>query len=71
MKALEEKLLDLELRFSQQEELVDSLNTQVYRQQNKIVELESLCQAFAKRLQEVALSAQQKVSVVDEKPPHY
>lgn len=68
---LEERLVDLEIKLTRQEDIVETLNTQVYRQQKKIDELESLCASLARRLQEFALNASQKSSVVDERPPHY
>ena len=67
----EERLIDLEIRLSRQDDLVDTLNTQVYRQQKKIDELEALCTAMAKRLRELAVSAAQRQPVIDERPPHY
>ncbi|MFZ4528997.1 MAG: SlyX family protein [Undibacterium curvum] len=67
----EERLIDLEIRLSRQDDLVDTLNTQVYRQQKKIDELEALCTAMAKRLRELAVTAAQRQPVMDERPPHY
>ncbi|WP_329604517.1 SlyX family protein [Undibacterium curvum] len=67
----EERLIDLEIRLSRQDDLVDTLNTQVYRQQKKIDELEALCTAMAKRLRELAVTAAQRQPVLDERPPHY
>lgn len=67
----EERLIDLEIRLSRQDDLVDTLNTQVYRQQKKIDELEALCSALAARLRELAVTASQRTAVVDERPPHY
>ncbi|MFZ6643339.1 SlyX family protein [Undibacterium sp. TC4M20W] len=67
----EERLIDLEIRLTRQDDLVDTLNTQVYRQQKKIDELEALCAAMAARLREVAVAASQRTAVVDERPPHY
>jgi len=67
----EERLIDLEIRLTRQDDLVDTLNTQVYRQQKKIDELEALCTAMAARLREVAVAANQRTAVVDERPPHY
>jgi len=67
----EERLIDLEIRLTRQDDLVDTLNTQVYRQQKKIDELEALCAAMAARLREVAVAAAQRTTVVDERPPHY
>jgi SlyX protein len=71
MTTMEEKIIDLEIRLNQQDDLVDTLNTQVYRQQKKITELEALCLALANRMQEVAVAANQKHIVLDERPPHY
>ena len=67
----EERLIDLELRLSRQDDLVDTLNTQVYRQQKKIDELEALCVALAGRLKELAVMAAQKNTLIHEKPPHH
>ncbi|MFC5400792.1 SlyX family protein [Undibacterium jejuense] len=67
----EERLVDLEIRLSRQDDLVDTLNTQVYRQQKKIDELEALLTAMAGRMRELAVTASQRTAVVDERPPHY
>ncbi|CAN5866959.1 hypothetical protein BH11PSE12_BH11PSE12_06650 [soil metagenome] len=67
----EERLIDLEVRIARQDDLVDTLNTQVYRQQKKIDDLEALCLALAGRLRELAVSASQRTAVMDERPPHY
>nr|WP_314859803.1 SlyX family protein [uncultured Undibacterium sp.] len=69
--SVEERIIDLEIRLSRQDDLVDTLNTQVYQQQKKIDELEKLCVALAGRLRELAITANQRQSVVDERPPHY
>jgi len=67
----EERLVDLEIRLSRQDDLVETLNTQVYRQQKKIDELEVLLTAMAGRVRELAIAASQRNTVVDERPPHY
>lgn len=67
----EERIVELEIRSARQEDLVDTLNTLVYRQQKKIDELEALCTALAARIREVAIAANQRNTVVDERPPHY
>nr|WP_315477526.1 SlyX family protein [uncultured Undibacterium sp.] len=69
--SVEERIIDLEIRLSRQDDLVDTLNTHVYQQQKKIDELEKLCVALAGRLRELAITANQRQSVVDERPPHY
>lgn len=68
---VEERLVDFEIRLSRQDDLVETLNTQVYQQQKKIDELEKLCLALANRLREVAISANQRQTPIDERPPHY
>ncbi len=67
----EERLIDLEIRISRQDDLVETLNTQVYRQQQKIDELEALCLAMLGRMREFAASASERTGINDEKPPHY
>jgi SlyX protein len=67
----EERLIDMEIRIARQDDLVDTLNTMVYRQQEKISELEALCLALAGRMRELAISASQRTAAVDERPPHY
>lgn len=67
----EERLIDLEIRIVRQDDLVDTLNTLVYRQQKKIDDLEALCLALAGRMRELAVSASQRTAVMDERPPHY
>ena len=67
----EERLIDLEIRIARQDDLVETLNTQAYRQQNKIDELEALCVALLGRMREFAASASERTGMTDEKPPHY
>lgn len=69
----EQRLADMELKLVAQDDLLDALNTTVYRQQNKIDELESLCTALAKRLKEISVSmaANHTDAPIDERPPHY
>jgi SlyX protein len=67
----EERIIDLEIRIARQDDLVDTLNTQVYLQQKKIDELEKLCAALANRMREIAISVNQRQMPVDERPPHY
>ena len=67
----EERIIDLEIRLARQDDLLDTLNTQVYQQQKKIDELEKLCTALAGRLREVSVAANQRQAPIDERPPHY
>jgi len=65
----EERLIDIELKLTSQEDLLDSLNKTVYEQQKKIDELEALCTALAHRLVEWRESGSQ--TPINEPPPHY
>lgn len=66
----EERLVNMEIKIAQQEDLLESLNQAVYRQQKKLDELEALCTALAGRIKDMAAaSAGQRV--LDERPPHY
>ena len=68
---LEERMMDMEVRIARQEDLVDTLNQTVYRQQRKIDELEALCAGLAGRLKEVAETAMTGEVPLNERPPHY
>lgn len=65
----EERIADIEIKLSAQEDLLDTLNHTIYRQQKKIDELEAICVGLARRLVEVRQEAQQKP--LNEPPPHY
>jgi SlyX protein len=67
----EERLIDLEIRIARQDDLVETLNTQVYRQQKRIDELAALCAALVGRMQDFAASASERNAITDERPPHY
>jgi SlyX protein len=65
----EDRIIDIEIKLTRQEDLVDTLNKTVYEQQKKIDELEALCTAIALRLKELSDVAQQ--NPLNEHPPHY
>lgn len=65
----EDRIIDIEIKLTRQEDLVDTLNTTVYEQQKKIDELETLCTALALRFKELSEMAQQ--NPLNERPPHY
>lgn len=69
----EKRLMDIELKLVAQDDLLDELNKTVYRQQNKIDELEALCTALAKRLKEMneLVAANSANAPINERPPHY
>ncbi len=65
----EERLIEIEIKLARQEDLVDTLNQSVYRQQRKIEELEALCAALARHVREAREAA--AAGPGNEKPPHY
>ena len=66
----EDRIVDIEIKLARQEDLVESLNQVVYRQQKKIEELESLCLALARRIKDMANGDSER-RPIDERPPHY
>lgn len=65
----EERLVNIEIKIARQEDLVETLNQQVYEQQRKIDELTALCTAMARRIGE--LTAANDQNPINERPPHY
>ncbi|WDZ95674.1 SlyX family protein [Herbaspirillum sp. WKF16] len=66
----EDRIIDIEMKLAHQEHLVDELNQAVFRQQQKIDELEMLLGALAKRFRELSDAGQDRAAA-NEKPPHY
>ncbi len=66
----EDRIVDIEIKLTRQEDLVDALNKIVYEQQKKIDELEALCIALVGRLKEVVSGANEQ-GAANERPPHY
>jgi SlyX protein len=64
------RLIEIEIKLTRQEDLLDTLNQTVFRQQEQIRELESLCMALATRLKEVQ-QGMAEVGPANEPPPHY
>ena len=66
----DERLTNIEIKIARQEDLVETLNQMVYRQQKKIDELESLCAALARHVKD-ASGAGHDAGGANERPPHY
>jgi len=69
--AIEDRLVDVEIRIARQEDLLDALNKTVYEQQKKIDELEALCSALAWHLKDLKDAAPASGEALLERPPHY
>ncbi|MFL9880065.1 SlyX family protein [Herbaspirillum rhizosphaerae] len=67
----EERLIDIELKLTHQEDTVDTLNKIVYEQQKKIDELEKLLTTLARQVKDTANSISEQRSIENERPPHY
>jgi len=67
----EERLVDIELKLTHQEDTVDALNKIVYEQQKKIDELEKLLTTLARQIKDTANSISEQRNIENERPPHY
>lgn len=66
------RLMEIEIKISRQEDLLDTLNNLVYEQQKKIDQLNTLCSSLGRQLLEVASRGELGgISAAHEKPPHY
>ena len=63
---MEERLIDLEIRITRQEDMIDELNKTVYQQQLKIDNFEAILKEMAYRIVEL-----ENDNPLNEKPPHY
>lgn len=66
----DERLIDIEIKLARQDDLVETLNQTVYRQQKKIDELEALCTALARHVKDLREGASER-GPAHERPPHY
>ncbi len=64
----EDRFVDIEIKLAQQEDLVDSLNQQVYQQSRRIDQLEAMVSQLIEHMRTRAQGSQQ---ILNEKPPHY
>ena len=67
---MNERLIELELRFMQQEHTIQELNEAVYRQEQTIIKLEREFALISSQLRAVA-SSMQGGADEEERPPHY
>ncbi len=66
----EERLMDIEIKLTRAEDMLDALNKVVYEQQKKIERLEALYTAMMRRMPD-ASGDDQRQEVLHERPPHY
>ena len=63
---MQERLIDLEIRITHQEDMIDELNKTVYQQRLRIERFEELLKEMASRIIEL-----ENNNPLNEKPPHY
>lgn len=63
---MEERLIDLEIRITRQEDMIDELNKTVYQQQLKIDGFEAVLKEMDRRIIEL-----ESDKPLNERPPHY
>lgn len=66
----EQRLIDLEMKFSHQEAALEALHVSVYEQQKAIERLEGRLNGLSKRLAGMS-DGGPEIGPADEKPPHY
>jgi SlyX protein len=68
---MEKRLVELESRLAFQDDMIESLNQAVIRQQQQIERLEILSKTLAERLHGLSESAGSDQGPEHEVPPHY
>lgn len=69
MTELDTRLMNIELKITSQEDIIDDLNNTVYQQQKKIDGLEDMLKTLAKQFKEFI--QQNTDGPINERPPHY
>lgn len=66
----EERLINIEIKLTHQENAVEELNQVVCQQQKKIDHLEAICEALIRHIKELSDNAAER-RTTNETPPHY
>jgi SlyX protein len=67
----EKRLVEIETKIAFQEQTIEDLNDVLYKQQQEIERLGSICDALVKRVKELSEFTPGKDAPANEKPPHY
>ncbi len=67
---IEDRLVDIEIKLSYQEETIKELNSVVCEQQRQIDHLELICKGFERQIKDFPQIIGGKPPL-DDKPPHY
>ncbi|RJX33457.1 MAG: SlyX family protein [Oxalobacter sp.] len=66
----EARMIDIEIKLTRQEDLLDELNKTVFRQQQRLDNLAEVIAGLARRLAEAGIQGNEMLPL-NEKPPHY
>jgi SlyX protein len=67
----EQRLIELEIKFAYQEDLLQELNSIVVQQQKQISQLEETCKLLYTRLQSIYAAVELDNQPHHQPPPHY
>lgn len=67
---MDERVIEIEIKLTRQEDLVEELNKTVFRQQQRIEQLAEVIAALARRMAEAGIQGNE-ILPLHEKPPHY
>tara|TARA_B100001079_G_C16304059_1_gene466877 strand:- start:5 stop:214 length:210 start_codon:yes stop_codon:yes gene_type:complete len=69
---MKEKLIELEEKFAHLDHLVEDLNNVIFRQMQKIGELEEMIKHLSGQLKQINdKQGAETTQAIDERPPHY
>jgi len=71
IKMIEERLVELETQLTFQDQTIKDLSDVIYKQQQELERLATLCAALERQSKELAESDQGSDVPANEKPPHY
>lgn len=71
IKMSEERLVELETQITFQDQTIKDLSDVIYKQQQELERLATLCAALERQSKELAESDQGGDAPANEKPPHY
>jgi SlyX protein len=67
---IEDRLVDIEMKITYQEDVVQELNKLVYQQQKRLAQLEQICESLVQHIRSLAQPAAEG-NILNERPPHF
>lgn len=66
---MESRMIEIEIKLTYAEDMLDSLNRIVYQQQARIEQLQAMVSRLSKQIQD--LTPPERRDAAEERPPHY